>query len=268
MLGRPRYGKITISGKVILKTGLHIGASKETMEIGGRDSPVIRHPITREPYIPGSSLKGKLRTLFDRKMEKEMDNWKRRNIGTQRNPIMVHVCPNRDEALKCPLCRLFGSSGDTNSPARLTVRDCHLLNREYLEGAEGGLEFTEWKFENAIDRVTSAANPRQIERVPAGAEFDFEMVYDVENPKDVEEDLKNLFMLMEMLEDDFLGGHGSRGYGKVEFCITRMEAKKVEWYKEKKNEDKHEILQEMSLRDAKEKIPELAGIFGGSNGSG
>jgi CRISPR-associated protein Csm3 len=50
---------VIISGKIICNTGLHIGGSKEELEIGGTDAPVIIDPETRIPVIPGSSLKGK-----------------------------------------------------------------------------------------------------------------------------------------------------------------------------------------------------------------
>ena len=76
---------------------------------------------------------------------------------------------------------------------------------------------TERKFENGIDRITAAANPRQIERVPKGAKFELEMVYTVENEEDAVKDFENLAIALAILEDDALGGHGSRGYGKVKF---------------------------------------------------
>jgi CRISPR-associated protein Csm3 len=106
-----------------------------------------------------------------------------------------------------------------NAPARLIVRDCHLetASAEKLAQIDTGLYMTEWKFENGIDRVTAAANPRQLERVPAGAQFKFEMVYTVEDETQAVEDLKNLAIALAILEDDALGGHGSRGYGKVRF---------------------------------------------------
>ncbi len=237
---KPLYGKVIIEGKIILKTGLHIGASREAMEIGGLDAPVIRHPVTREPYIPGSSLKGKLRALMDKKMEKEKgEKWakERESIGSE---VKIHVCNDFKNASLCPLCRIFGSSGKNgNFPARLKVRDCRLINLDYLKKAEGGLLYTEWKFENAVDRVTAAANPRQIERVPEGAEFELEMIYDVEDQSQLDEDLKNILSLLELLEDDYLGGHGSRGYGKVKIDISSIKAKKIEAYMEEEREDEN-----------------------------
>ena len=106
-----------------------------------------------------------------------------------------------------------------NAPARLIVRDCHLLQEsiEALKKIDTGLYMTEWKFENGMDRITAAANPRQLERVPKGAKFHFEIVYTVENAEQAGTDLRNLLRAVLVLEDDALGGHGSRGYGKVKF---------------------------------------------------
>ncbi|MBC7230898.1 MAG: type III-A CRISPR-associated RAMP protein Csm3 [Actinobacteria bacterium] len=220
----PLLGKVFISGKLICCTGLHIGASKETLEIGGIDSAVVRDPLTRQPYIPGSSLKGKLRYLMERS-EKVLFN---RSTGQGKR----HECPERG----CPVCRLFGSTGareGDNIPSPLRVRDLFLTeeSRDLLEKMETPLQYTEWKFENALDRVTAAANPRNLERVPAGAEFQYEIVYDVLDFDQAREDLANLLRMMQLLEDDALGGHGSRGYGKVAFAANRMEVRTIDQYK-------------------------------------
>jgi CRISPR-associated protein Csm3 len=106
-----------------------------------------------------------------------------------------------------------------NASARLIIRDSHLLpdSAAKLKQVDTGLYMTEWKFENGIDRVTAAANPRQLERVPAGSKFQFELVYTVEDAEQAVEDLQNIAIALAILEDDALGGHGSRGYGKVRF---------------------------------------------------
>ncbi|RMF63753.1 MAG: type III-A CRISPR-associated RAMP protein Csm3, partial [Cyanobacteria bacterium J069] len=121
-----------------------------------------------------------------------------------------------------------------NAPARLMVRDAHLLpeSAKQLEKIDTGLYMTEWKFENGLDRITAAANPRQLERVPAGAKFHFEMVYTVENGDQAVEDLKNLAIALAILEDDALGGHGSRGYGKVRFENFQFYYRGVEQYRQ------------------------------------
>ncbi len=230
---RNLLGKVIISGKLECLTGMHIGASKENMEIGAIDSPVVRDPITREPYIPGSSLKGKFRAL----LEKALGIIDRRDIGTKNNPVKVHVCDDSSKAFDCNLCRIFGSTGKDggkNFPARLIVRDLKLTteSREKLSDIDTGLQYTEWKFENAIDRVTSAANPRQLERVPKGAEFDFELIYNVEDTAHIEDDLKNLKLSIELLKLDALGGHGSRGYGKVDIKYECIKAVTVDYLKD------------------------------------
>ncbi len=113
----------------------------------------------------------------------------------------------------------YTSTRGRNAPSRILVRDCHLTepSAEKLKEIATGLYMTEWKFENGLDRITAAANPRQLERVPAGSEFKFELVYTVENAEQAAEDLKNLAIALAILEDDALGGHGSRGYGKIRF---------------------------------------------------
>lgn len=226
-MGRLLLGKVTISGTLECLTGLHIGASRENMEIGAIDLPVVRDPITREPYIPGSSLKGKMRSLLEKSLGKEAN----RNIATKENPVKIHVCDDAPNAFNCEICRIFGSTGkegSKNFPARLIVRDLKLTDesRGKLGEIDTGLQYTEWKFENAIDRITSAANPRQIERVPRGAEFIFEFIYNVEHASQMDADLKNLKLAIDLVEADALGGHGSRGYGQVKFKIGEIEGEK------------------------------------------
>ena len=121
-----------------------------------------------------------------------------------------------------------------NAPARLIVRDCHLLpsSAELLKKIDTGLYMTEWKFENGLDRITAAANPRQLERVPAGSEFKFEMVYTVEDAAQAEEDLRNLAISLAILEDDALGGHGSRGYGKISFRNFEFFYRSIDQYRQ------------------------------------
>lgn len=240
---RKLLGKVEISGKMECLTGLHIGASKETVEIGALDSPVVRDPVTNEPYIPGSSMKGKLRSLLEKAnpnvlpnkdggsgvSRHECDDW---SAGETYNKNYKQKIPFPG-ALNCPVCRLFGSTGSQNYPSRLKVRDLQLANRVELEKIDTGLFLTEWKFENSIDRITSAANPRNIERVPKGAQFLFSMIYDVEETQTLKDDLNNLFLAIKLLHDDSLGGHGSRGYGQVKMNFEKVEARYVEFYKDK-----------------------------------
>jgi CRISPR-associated protein Csm3 len=231
LTNRALLGKVIIRGNIKCLTGLHIGASKDNMEIGAIDSPVVRDPITREPYIPGSSLKGKLRSL----LEKAHSLTPNRDIGTD---VRIHVCKDDIDAANCQVCRVFGSTGDRhnsgkNFPARLIVRDLHLTSEsvDKLNDIDTGLQYTEWKFENAIDRITSAANPRQIERVPRGAGFKCELVYNVEDVEHMVDDMKNINLAIKLVEADALGGHGSRGYGQVKFDVEAIEAKSIDNFK-------------------------------------
>ncbi len=239
MKTRSLLGKVIIKGIIQVTSGLHIGSSRESLEIGGLDAPVLRDPLTSEPYIPGSSIKGKLRALLERAYAAKSgkgEGFFNRNIGRPNYPIKVHVCNDAEQATSCPVCRLFGSSGTEegrNFPARIKFRDCHLTRYSERELRERDTEllYTELKYENALDRITAAANPRQIERVPAGTEFAFEIVYDVEDPLELKEDLENLTIAVGLLQDDYLGGHGSRGYGKVKICLSQVQAKKIDAYK-------------------------------------
>ncbi len=231
------YGKIILTGKVQLLTGLHIGALSDSMSIGGIDSPVVRDPVTRYPYIPGSSLKGKLRSLlertqFTRQRQKTVEQYFARSGGGKVKHR--HECTSP----ACPVCRLFGATSGRNDegenlPARLAVRDLHLTEEsaEELKGLETGLYMTEWKSENGLDRLTAAANPRQLERVPAGAVFHFEVAYTVTQPEELLEDWRNLTEQFHILEDDALGGHGSRGYGQVHFQCDRVVVKTLDTYR-------------------------------------
>ena len=250
---KPLLGKLRIVSTLIAKTGLHIGGGGETLDIGGLDKPVIRDPITLQPYLPGSSLE----RLRNNPLNRPGGSGTYRYESDDLLPGYTEISEGRyvafEGATTCQVSRLFGSTGANcwvktsdaradniippksrtvtiagddytrvkgrNHPARLIVRDCHLLEDsvKQLKQIDTGLNMTEWKFENGMDRITAAANPRQLERVPAGAQFSFEMVYTVEVAEQAIEDIKNLVIALAILEDDALGGHGSRGYGKVQF---------------------------------------------------
>lgn len=263
---KPLQGKVVLGGTLKCITGLHIGASKDNLDIGGLDAPVLRDPVTREPYIPGSSLKGKLRSLFERRQGMTYN----RHSG---QGVYRHECVNP----VCQVCRLFGAAGGRegdNMPARLIVRDSLLTDesRKLLSSIDTGLQYTEWKFENALDRITAAANPRQLERVPAGAEFTFEMVYNVEaaDHKDTREDLVNLLETLSLLEDDFLGGHGSRGYGKIKFALGELCGRRVEFYGAETEEAQQKasaVLPVKTVNECKEKLEGVVKLFA-ANGAG
>ena len=189
--------KIKINTTIELLTGLHIGGSKENVQIGGIDCPVIRTAVKdNQPYIPGSSLKGKMRCLLEQ------------IAGSTK------VGGNNE------INNLFGYS-QTNQPSKLIVRDAMLTEKsaDALKNCDNlDMPYTEGKWENVIDRVKGTAeHPRQTERIPAGVSFDVEFVINVWD-NDNAEDLVNLLKKgINALENDYLGGSGSRGYGQIRF---------------------------------------------------
>ena len=113
--------------------------------------------------------------------------------------------------------------GAAATPARLTVYDAPLLVDSITPQMRENLddELTEVKSENAVDRITSQANPRTLERVPAGARFSFRLVLDVLCPED-KPLLARVAEGLRLLEDDALGGGGSRGSGRVKFGSVKL----------------------------------------------
>ena len=206
------YGRMFVTGRIGVKTGLHIGASESLFSIGKTDKMVIANPITGQPYIPGSSLRGKMRSLTEK--------YEGKVTGQRIAQGEIHSCKTLEDYRACSICNLYGRSAeDFNWPTRLIVRDVTLWpdSAEQLRRARTELPYTETKTEVSIDRVTSQANPRTIERVPAGAEFGpFELVLSFFDAGDVNW-IATLVDGMALLEDDYLGGHGSRGSGKIVF---------------------------------------------------
>jgi CRISPR-associated protein Csm3 len=235
------FGRIIITGRIRALTGLHIGGSPGALAIGNVDMPVIRDAVTGRPYIPGSSLKGKMRSWA----EKVTGAPQNKSIGRD---VMIHVAEDRAQYDRYWVNPLFGIPGevkfDVPAPNRLIVRDVPLWDEDVtpLGNVEGqsaqklldvrtDLPYTEVKWEAAIDRVTSAATPRQMERVPAGAVFaPMELVYSVYLPGDVEL-FGNLLTALQLVEDDYLGGQGSRGSGKVRFEGLSLVCKQGDGYK-------------------------------------
>ena len=209
------YQKIIITGSLECITGLHIGDNKESTDIGGVDLPVVRRKDNGQPYIPGSSLKGKMRCLLEQVAGENPD-------GT---------CINNGK----DICLLFGAvekKGDEklgSLPSRILVRDSFMekTSAEFFKDASTtDMPYTEVKFENTINRVTGVAkNPRQQERVPAGAKFIVEFVINI-FADDANDALKiqNAYLNtlkrgIDLVNDDYLGGSGSRGYGQVKINI-------------------------------------------------
>jgi CRISPR-associated protein Csm3 len=224
-------GKLILEGELHCRTGLHIGAGKGSLEIGGADNPVVKDSFGH-PYVPGSSLRGRLRSLLEQARGAAVPSelvYLSRRKGQE---VRIHQSNRPDDEI----CLLFGRNagrmervnGDTMestqaSPARLAVYDAPLDPDSITPQMRDNLddELTEVKSENAIDRITSQANPRTLERVPAGARFRVRFVLDVL----CEEDKVLPALLVEglrLLEDDSLGGGGSRGSGQVGFARLRL----------------------------------------------
>lgn len=195
--------KIIYTGTITLKTGLHIGGTNASLNIGGPDKFVVRNPITNIPYIPGSSLKGKMRALV------EITNGETNGGKPSNNP-------------QSKAGKLFGTAGDGDDkhPSRLIVRDAE-LDITATDFSNTDLPYTESKTEVAIDRVTAKANPRTFERVPAGAKFKLNMVLNVFKDEDEAALKATIKQAIKLLEDDYLGGHGSRGYGQVKIDLEK-----------------------------------------------
>lgn len=211
-----------IKGRIILKSGLHIGAGDTEMHIGGTDNPVLKHPITQDPYIPGSSLKGKVRSLLE--MESGLMGM------TDGKPLQAkdlnrHGLTEAKKEKCLKILKIFGSSGsdaeaiaeNNIGPTRVSFSDCS-LNDEWRKKAAGNRgNLFEVKSENSINRIMGTArDPRFVERVVAGAEFNFSVSLKLLG--DDEKDLFNYLLGgLKLLEMDALGGSGSRGYGRIEF---------------------------------------------------
>lgn len=201
-----------LHAELVCRSGVHIGASDSEMHIGGIDNAVVKHPITQEPYIPGSSIKGKVRSLLE---------WRSGFVSNGPLGWQDYVNSHSDKVLA--ILKLFGVGGQVLTdaqakeigPTRLSFWDCTLLSEwiSSVRTSEGS--YTEVKTENSIDRIAGTAkNPRQTERVPADARFDFKVTVKVLDDENL---LDTLLAGLKLLELDGIGGSVSRGYGKVKF---------------------------------------------------
>ncbi len=211
-------GVFKVEADLVILTGLHIGGSKESFEIGGLDNPVIKlsFPVDlthiekdwkleeEMPYIPGSSLKGKMRSLLE---------WIENRILENENKGDPCGCGN------CVVCKIFGAHKNNKvfEPVKLKISDAY-PKKETIEQWKnlGNNIYTEIKTENVINRITSAATPRPVERVPAGSIFWTILTYEIFKDEDLD-NFQKVFIAMKALEDNFLGGGGSRGNGRVIF---------------------------------------------------
>lgn len=214
----------TITATLELVTGLRIGAGDSEMHIGGVDNTVIKHPHTQSPYIPGSSLKGKMRSLLE---------W--RSGAVKETPLAWTDLPEEGRPFHADvkaILQLFGISGDAKlgvdhvgnvGPTRISFWDCSLNPEWEKQIRDDNFALTEVKSENRINRISGVAeHPRQTERVPAGAQFDFRLSVKKlagDTPALIETVLQGL----KLLELDSVGGSGSRGYGKIKFVDLKID---------------------------------------------
>lgn len=224
-------GKLLLEGELHCDTGLHVGAGKGSLEIGGADNPVVKDAFGR-PYIPGSTLRGRLRSLLEQAAGLAVPSELVYLTRRKGQDVRIHQSDRPDDEV----CLLFGRNpgrmervagepmdGSAATPSRLTVYDAPLELESITPQMRENLddELTEVKSENAIDRITSQANPRTLERVPAGARFRIRLIIDIL----CEEDKALMAKVAEglrLLEDDSLGGGGSRGSGRVHFAQLRL----------------------------------------------
>lgn len=209
--------KIFIKGQIKLLTGLHIGGSKTALDIGGIDLNVTK-TVEGVPFIPGSSIKGKLRSLLAR----EFGSVDVKN-DTEDMKQIFGESPNKDSSGQ--ITRLIVRDALINNEIRLKIED------RVDEFSEMEMDYTETKWENTINRKSGTAeHPRQLERVPAGTVFDFELVYNEFDDKKTEKHISLIKKAMNLLEDDYLGGSGSRGYGKIKFENVEFLQKNIKIY--------------------------------------
>ncbi len=214
-----------LTGQIELLSGLHIGSGNTEIHIGGTDNPVITNPINQQPYIPGSSIKGKMRSLLE---------WQLGVVGqTDGHPLSFKHLKKLDSTIQDKakaLIKLFGGApdGDIDSallaeigPSRLAFWDCSLDPDWVKKMYEKNLLLTEVKMENTIDRIKGTAeHPRNTERVPATAKFDFNLTIRVHDHEDLTE---TILVGLKLLELTGLGGSGSRGYGKIVFRDLKLD---------------------------------------------
>jgi len=220
--------KLVVTGLIRLESGLLIGASNSALTIGDVNKVVVRDPITQQPYIPGSSLKGKMRSLLE-----ILD-------GTVGVDGLVSNDPNeRTSKIFGYAGKSKGSENQVQQPSLLVFRDCKMTDESVMKLADTELYLTEVKAENSINRITAMANPRFFERVPAGAEFSFEIiasVYDGNNKEtneaytDAKKLLETLAQGMRLLQDDYLGMGGSRGNGQISFHDIKVSERDSNYY--------------------------------------
>jgi CRISPR-associated protein Csm3 len=257
-------GKLILEGEMHCETGLHVGVGKGSLEIGGADNPVVKDAHGR-PYVPGSTLRGRIRALLEQATGMAVPSELVFISKRKGQEVRIHQSDRPDDEI----CILFGRSpgrmekvggGDIDSnhatPARLSVFDAPLVPESITASMRETLddELTEVKSENAIDRITSQANPRTLERVPAGAKFTIRMVLDMMCPEDAA--LAPLVVQgLRFLEDDALGGGGSRGSGRVRFDNLKLTWRGKDYYAS--GAEQREIATGVDLAGLQAKVQEI-----------
>lgn len=209
---------VRFKGEILCVSGLCIGGSSDTLEIGGLAKEVIKNPITKEPYIPGSSLKGKMRSEVEkRSIIKKWDKNAKKWVDDDEKPC---GCGKS----KCSICKIYGAYKNptaASAPTRIIVRDAVLSEKSkkiIKDMYSNREEYLERKTENIVLRKSGTAEaPRTIERVPAGMTFDFEIILNIYEGDEEDELIKKVKEALMYVEQSYLGGGGTRGSGQVKF---------------------------------------------------
>lgn len=219
---------VELKGTLVLESNLHIGSGNLEMHIGGTDNPIIKHPHSQEPYIPGSSIKGKIRSLLELKTGVAALAYNNDNKSGGIADFKTYLKSNNEDVAS--ILKIFGFSASDKSsstdeelkarelgPTRASFADSY-LNKEWKNQAIENLwPLAVEKQETAIDRISGTAKHnslRQTEMVPAGTKFDFRITFKIFH----DSDNKLLDLLkegIELLQQDAIGGYGSRGYGRI-----------------------------------------------------
>lgn len=269
-------GYVKIYGEIEAVTGLHIGGTADAIDKGGIDHPVIKNPATNEPYIPGSSLRGRMRSMLEKKGG--------RQLSEMASGIWMEIYKDDDKgdspdgskmkARDSKVCRVFGNA-HTGLPSILLVRDALYTTETRRDYFESKLPITEAKIEIAVDRITAQALPRTIERVPTGARFNFSMVYRVQQDANrpdaianIEDDLMNILEALEEIEAfDGLGGNTARGSGQVLFDMKPLQGVRYSGGQQlqedlpKRPDNKSDEKKYYSLKDLKKEVKKIADLY-------
>lgn len=207
--------RIIISGTLEALTPLHIGSGKPEVEIGGVEMPVLTDPKD-QPYIPGSSLKGRVRAETESIARKK-------GLEVCKPPQVDNMCGSTKDSIDklCVCCRIFGTAGRRISFAsKVKFRDAYPLDRVKALLERTGI---------AIDRETGTVARGalyNIQAVPAGTKFGLEIVG--ENLSD--DELKLLKSALKSVEDSALGGSSTRGFGKIKINIESVKERTAKYY--------------------------------------